>query len=76
MQATRHHWFTGALLASVMGLAPLSGRSELPDAPPAPEGRVMLPQDHAYQKVLRNHLATLIEQDFGTELIEELYALL
>lgn len=36
----------------------------LPPAPSAPEGRVMLPQQQQYQKVLRDYMATLTEEDF------------
>jgi hypothetical protein len=45
-----------------------------PPAPAPPPGRVMLPQQHAYQRVLRAYMAGLTEQDFEHGVTTELAA--
>ena len=48
------------LALSVMAVAPVQAQGDAA----LPAGRVMLPQDHPYQKDLRRYLATLKEADF------------
>lgn len=65
------------LVAALLALAPLAPAAyaasggDLPKPDPIP-GKIMLPQEHQYQRVLRKYLATLTEKDFTHGVTAEL----
>jgi hypothetical protein len=53
------------LTACLAAMASAQVRAEAPPTAAAVSGRVSLPQDHAWQRVLRGFMATLREEDFA-----------